>query len=204
MDSPDKPGYTIIPSAKASGVGAVDKSGLQANGFDPHSPQKQIIDPDSANPTEVTIWGTVKNKKVVDLPQSTDNKKPKGNKNSMAKQFSDPAEVKTPPAKSTKTIESEYETVYLHVPGAKVPFKVADYYVNTETKTLALIVSDAVMSSVPEFEVTDENSYVTLSDDKEIYFCAYMGQKIPLRTGLTVIVFIILKTQVKAPNASGS
>lgn len=199
-DSSDKPGFTVIPSARSSSsVGAVDKSGLQANGFDPHAPHEQIIDPDSADPLTVKIWGKLNNgnSKVADAPQST--KKGKGNKNNMPptqrQTFSDPAEVKS--ASTIKLNSSTTETIYLHVPGAKVPFKVSETYVNLDSKTLALIIANDSADVVPAFDVTDDNSYITLSDDNNIYFCAYAGQEIVLKSGLKIVIFIILKTEKK-------
>jgi hypothetical protein len=200
-DSSDKPGFTVIPSARSSSsVGAVDKSGLQANGFDPHAPHEQIIDPDSADPLTVKIWGKLNNgnSKVADAPQSS--KKHKGNKSAMAasnkQNFSDPAEVR-PTTAVKPAINQKLETVYLHVPGAKVPFKINELYVNLDNKVLAIVIADSLVEGVPTFDVTTDDAYITLSDENTIYFCAYAGQEVPLRNGTKVIVFIVLKSQPK-------
>lgn len=179
------PNTTIIPSALSRVTGNLSLGG-QANGFDPHKPGKQLIYDSTNGMQKIGEW------------DGTQQQKPNNNKKetpTMAKKkFVDPAaSPKKVASVPTEDFPAPNETVYLHCPGAKVPFKYHEIIIDPERHTVLLVLDTrSGPVSTPEFDSSsDENIVLSFDNYPNILFCNYYGQTFTIAQFLQVTFMVI-------------
>ena len=191
------PNTTVIPSALSRVTGDLSQGG-QINGFDPHKPGVQILF-DGATP--IGKWGpntssSYGNSTVKQAMKSEPTPEPKRIPTQQVaprKAFVDPAAMKPVQVSPQKTVVSNPEcTIYLHVPGMKIPFKYHEIIVNPEKNMLVLVFDTRHNESPPVFDENQEGYLVfSLDNYPNILFCNYYGQMFDVANLLRVTLLVI-------------
>lgn len=207
-------GATVIPSrASKSGVGMVDTSGKQMNNFDPHTVGPQIIDPHLPGAIGGgMIWDPstqeypLNAEEAVRLGKDEDREDAiieKGMKNMSSyqpkpKNLVDPATIKQKTT-SPEPAPNQTSTVYMHVPGMKLPYEFNEVLIEPDKNSVVLVSDTQQIKKLPSFEQTSEDDYIVLSTDEHpnILFCQYFNQTFVIGGRIHIVVLVLVTEQSK-------
>ncbi len=188
------PGTTLIPSALSRITGDLSQ-GRQVGGIDIHKPGKQLLIDTTDGINQVGVWDPNAKPQKTEAPKKeTMQKEAASNK----RRFVDPAKQPAKPV-PTADIPTPGEIVYLHVPGAKVPFRYHEIIIDSEKGTVILVMDTrAKPDSVPEFDANSETPVVLSFDNyPNTLFCEYYGQTFTIAQFLNVTLLVIAGEEPK-------
>jgi len=196
-------------------VGAADSSGLQSNGFNPLValprnliPTDEEVISQSVVRQQIQMQTDSNNTQTLDIDrlleppqqhtaQQADNIAAQVlailNKAQAYKSEAAPTPVPAPKTENKKS------TVYLHIPGACIPYQFDEVQIDKKLGLIVLVSDDQTQNSSelrPKFRPTQGSERITLSlgESAEVVSCEYFGVSFKIQSRYQITVFIIADT----------
>ena len=100
-----------------------------------------------------------------------------------------------PVAKNKPPINtSNMVTVYLHVPGVRIPYQFHEVHILDDKQMVVLVLDSSSGAKMPQFEVTTDTQILLSCDDyPNVLRCEFYGQQFTIGESLQVIVLVLVE-----------